>query len=414
MDTYDYLIVGGGIAGTTAAETLRSEDTDASIAIISDEPHRLYSRVMLSKPQFFLGKIPFESIWLKEEGWHKEHDISFLAGKTVESIDSDAKKIGLDDGSSVGYGKLLVACGSICRPLPVPGVDKKGVYHVKTLDDGKGIIEHVKKTKKAVVVGGGFISFEMCDMLHLAGIEVTAVIREPYFWDPQLDEESGKAVERVMEKEGITILRESELKEITGTDEVEGVVLKNGETLECQMVIVGIGSCLKVDWLKGSGVTVERGVRTNEYLETTREDIYAAGDVVEFDDLILEEKVRAGTWVNAQVQGKTAALNMAGKHVQFRMMSYYTAHGFDTSITFCGDVLPGEDRTTVRRGSHEEGSFSHFNIRDGRVIGATFMNRGSELAAALRLISNHVDVSEKLDMLADPDIDPKTLIPSES
>src|SRR3989344_2412561 len=167
MEEINYLIIGGGVAGTTAAETIRKNDSNGSIAIVSDEPHRFYSRILLSKPNFFLDKIPFDQIWLKTEAWYKDQNIQLLSGKKAIKLDS--------------VGKIV------------------------TLDDGTAVIDAVKTAKRAVAIGGGFVSFEMCEMLRLAGLSVSLVIREPHYWDPILDGPSGRMVESALEKGGVKI-----------------------------------------------------------------------------------------------------------------------------------------------------------------------------------------------------------------
>ena len=146
MQNFKYLIIGGGVAGVTAAETIRQNDPTGTIGIVSDEPYILYSRVMLSKPNFFLGKVPFDQVWLKGEEWYKENNISFLGGKTVGSLDSKNKEIKLinGDSSSIFYEKLLIATGTATRKAAMPGAYKKGVHYLRSLEDGKGIMENIK------------------------------------------------------------------------------------------------------------------------------------------------------------------------------------------------------------------------------------------------------------------------------
>ena len=135
------------MAGVTAAETIRQNDPSGTIAIVSDEPYLLYSRVMLSKPNFFLGKVPFDQVWLKGNEWYREKNISFVGGKTVNCLNMEEKKVGFSDGGSVSFGKLLIATGTATRKANMPGADKKGVHYLRSLEDGKGIMDDIKKSK---------------------------------------------------------------------------------------------------------------------------------------------------------------------------------------------------------------------------------------------------------------------------
>ena len=324
MGKYQYLIIGGGVAGTTAAETLRQNDKEERIAIISDEPHLFYSRIMLSKPNFFLGKIPFDNIWLRKKEWYEENKIEFIGSEIAIRLDSKNKTVELESGKILQYEKLLLATGGKARPWDLPGANKKGICYVRDLNQAKELIENVKTARHAIAIGSGFVSFEMCEMMRLTGLEVTLIMREPYYWYPLLDEESAKMIEEGLQKGGVKILRENEVFEILGKEKIEGVILKNGAKIGCDLALIGIGLVCNLDWLKEAGVEIDRGILANEYLETNIPDIYAAGDVAEFNDLVLGERVQLGNWVNAQMHGRTAALNMLGKQTPFKFVSFFS------------------------------------------------------------------------------------------
>jgi len=191
------------------------------------------------------------------------------------------------------------------------------------------------------------------------------------------------------------------------------VVLKDGREIPCDMVIIGIGACLSADWLKEAGLEVGHGIWANEYLETNLPDVWAAGDVAEFNDLILGERIMCGTWVNAQVQGRHAAAAMTGERQEFRLVSYYTAHGFGMNIGFIGDVMPGPDRMMISRGTPDTGSMVHLLIKDGEIIGATLINRNEEIGAIVKLVEQDVKVEMHLRELSDSDFDLKSLLPQQ-
>lgn len=412
MFNFKYLIIGGGVAGVTAAETVRQNDPIGSIAIVSDEPYLLYSRVMLSKPNFFLGKVPFDQVWLKGEQWYKEKKIIFIGGKTVNNLDSAQKKIGLTDGSFISYEKLLIATGTATRKATVPGADKKGVHYLRSLEDGKGIMENIKTAKNAVTVGGGFIGFEMADLMQLAGLKTTVVLRESHFWDPVLDEASGSILETAMGKAGIEILHNNEIVEIFGGDNVEGVILKDGTKIACEVVIFGIGTVSNIEWLKSSELKVNHGIVANEFMETSVKDVWTAGDITEYKDLLLEEYVQMGNWVSAHEQGRIAGLGMVGKPEAFRFVSFYTTQGFGLTIAFVGDVAPGADRVIISRGPTETNSLARISIVGKEIVGATLINRVQEMGIISKLIEHNIDVSTKHSTLEDTTFDLKELLMS--
>jgi NAD(P)H-nitrite reductase large subunit len=414
MQKFKYLIIGGGVAGVTAAETIRQNDSDGSIAIVSDEPYLLYSRVMLSKPNFFLGKVPFDQVWLRGEKWYQENNITFMGGKIVSNLDPVNKKIGLTDGDFISYEKLLIATGTATRKANIPGADKEGVHYLRTLEDGKGIMENIKTAKSAVTVGGGFIGFEMADLMHLAGLKTTVVLREPYFWDPVLDQASGMLIEQAMKKVGVNILHSNEIVEILGAEKVEGVVLKDGTKITCEVVVFGIGTESHLDWLQPAGLKINRGILANEFMETNVSDVWTAGDIAEYKDLILEENVQMGNWVSAHEQGRIAGLGMAGKRQAFKFVSFYTTQGFGLSVAFVGDVSPGSDRTIISRGGSETNSLARVYVVGKELVGATLINRTQEMGTISKLIEQNVDVSDRYSVIGDTKSDLKSLLVSQN
>lgn len=393
MKEVNYLIIGGGIAGTTAAETLRKEDTQASITIVSDEPYRLYSRLMISKPNYVLGKIPADSLWLRKESWYAEHNIELIVGKKAVTLDTTQSIITLDDGFQIKYQKLLLSVGGKARHWGIPGSEKKGVTYLRSFDDAKQVYEEMKTAKKAISIGSGFISFEICETLKMAGIDVTLVMREPYYWYPLFDEDTGKIIEDAMTKGGIRIFRNAEVSEVKGEEKLTGVTLKDGQSVDCDLAVVGIGLDFSLDWLKSAGVAIGRGILANEYLETNVPNIFTAGDVAEFKDVVLGEQIQLGNWVNAQNQGKSAALNMLGKKQQFRMVSFYTAQAFGITISFVGDACLKTDRQAIVRKNPLNNSITRIMVKDGEIIGAMLINSTSELGAISKLIETDFKVS---------------------
>lgn len=409
MKEIKYLIIGGGIAGTTAAETIRQSDAAGLIAIINDEPYRLYSRVMLSKHNFYSPEGE-DKIWFKKPEWYQKENIELIAGKSAVGLDAGKKIVRLNDGNEIEYKKLLVATGSYARKWTVPGSDKKNIFYLRNLNDAKAIREKIKTAKKAVAIGGGFVSFEMCHILRQFNIDTALILRESYYWEPILDKNEAVAVEEALIKGGVKIFKNSEVDEVAGAEFVEGVVLKDGTKIDCDMVIAGIGVVCSLEWLKNTGLQTGRGVSVNEYLETGIADVWVAGDIAEFNDLILEERVQLGNWLNAQQQGRIAGLNMAGKREPFRLVTSYSTGGFGVSICFVGDVRPDADRVMISRGTLESRSGARIVLKDGEIIGATLINRMSELSLISKLIETDFKISGHETELADPNFDLKKLI----
>ncbi|MDO8624264.1 MAG: FAD-dependent oxidoreductase [bacterium] len=418
---YRFLIIGGGIAGTTAAETLRKREPDATIAIVTDEPYRLYSRVLLSKPAFLTGEHHVDSAWLKTEAWYREQKIDLMVAVSAHELDPETKTVRLSNGDILGYEKLLLALGTHSRKWYIPGRDKLGVHNLRTLDDAKGIIDDLHAGKKhAVMIGSSCVTYEVADILRSKGIEVTEIMRERYFWEPTLSKEEAEITEKQLVERGVTLLPETEVTEILGDAEVMGVVLKDknaitcggdGRTIDCDMVFAFIGIVLPVEWLTSSGIALEHGIIANEYLETSIPDVYTAGDCARYKDTILGDSVIMGSWMNAVKQGEVAAGNMLGDKKPYALISFHSSHGFGDMISFAGDARMRPDRECIMRGSTAERKLGRIILSGGRVVGATMVNRTQELATLVKLISLKTDVTGKKAELADVNFDLKTLLP---
>ena len=283
--------------------------------------------------------------------------------------------------------------------------------YIDNLDEAKAIYAELKTTKKAIAIGSGFISFEICETLRMMGIDTTLVMREPYYWYPMFDESTGKLVETAMEKQGVRILRNAEVDRLEGGEHIERAILKDGQTIECDLVVVGIGLDFRHDWLKEAGIDVNRGIIANEYLETNVPGIFTAGDTAEFYDVIFGERVQLGNWVNAQSQGRVAAANMLSQKKPFHLVSFYTAQAFGVTISFVGDVCVKPDRQIILRKMPNSSAYARIVVKDGEIIGATLINGTAEMSVISKLIEKDLKVADKLDMLADGSLNLSTLIP---
>ncbi len=413
MQHYTYVIIGGGIAGTTAAETIRKHDSEGKIAIVSDEPHVCYSRVLLSKPGWVLGEQPFENVWLKSDEWYEENDIHLFKGLTATALDTDQKHITLSDDDALAYDKLLLATGAHNRMWNIPGADKKGIHYLRTVDDAKGINEIARgEPKKVVMVGSACVSFEIMEILHEQGHHITEVMREKYFFEPQLSDLGVAPIEKTLEDKGIEIIRETEVVEVLGGDSVEGVRLKNGRELPCDVILPFIGVEIPVEWLKQAGIATHKGIYSNQHLETNVPNIWTAGDTTECWDIMLGETVIMGNWMSARLQGEVAGNNMStDERTTFEQVSFHTSHGFGYQIGWTGDVRTLPDRTIVHIPVEDEvQDHCRILVRHGRIIGGTTVNRPDLMSTITKLIKAKVDVSDKLKGLRDGSVDIKSIL----
>jgi NAD(P)H-nitrite reductase large subunit len=401
--TVDYLIIGAGVAGTTAAESIRARDPQGSIALVGDEPHRLYSRVML--PMVVDGRIPTEKAYLKGEDWYVSTKVEFLRGRRVSKLDGTAHRATLDDGTAIEFTKALIATGGRPKRLDVPGHDLSGVHRLQTIEDAAGIRDSV--AGPAVVIGGGFIALEFVNGFMHYNVPVTVCLRGKKFWEHRLDATGAALLEKHLTGKGVRIIPEAAPLAFLGNEKVEGVKLSNGETIACTSVGIGIGLEPNFHFIENV-LKTKRGIASDEYLETSAAGIFAAGDISEFNDLIAGHAHVLGNWFNAREQGRAAGANMAGAHEPYHQVSSYSISALGMNVAFVGDV-GSEGHEVIARGDGIT-SYASLMLRDGKLRGGVFLNRVADRAPVLELIKTGKDVSNFKKELADENFDLKKLL----
>ena len=404
MKKIDYLIIGGGIAGTTAAEFIRMQDSTGSVSIVAEEPELLYSRVLL--PHFLRDQIPFERLYIRKQEHYPEKNIVLIKGTKVSKVNTQNKEVELDNGEIIQYENILIASGGKVNKLNIPGKDLKGVTYLRTVEDVKEINNFMNTAKTAAVIGGGFIGIEYAQSFVKAGLDTTCFIRESFFWQNVVGENMGKLLTNILEKNGVKITPEAEITEFMGNKSLKKIRTKKGKEIEADIVGVGIGIHLDLDYLKGSGIRIDKGVITNEYLETDTSNVWAAGDIAQFFDVLFEKSHGLGNWSNAAAQGKTVGSNMVAgwesvKREIFATVSAYTIGIFDNSFTFMGD--PTVDKTTVliERGSVKENKLGRIYVKEGIITGAVLLNLPADRRVIENLIKNRVNIESNKDKITD-------------
>lgn len=388
-----YVIVGGGIAGTTAAEELRKLDPDAEITLVSEEEHPVYSRVLL--PHYVKGKVPRERVFLKKAEWYDAQNIEWLPGMRVKLLDDHNKFVLLSDGRELPYDKLLLAVGGEVRHLDE---DMRGVSHFRTLDDADHMLQLIRELPagaRGAVYGGGFIACEYINIFAHFQIPTTVILKGDRFWSRVLDAESAKLIEQRLIAGHVEIVKGAKEIQLEGTRTLERVKTPS-ERISCAMLGVGIGIHPELEWIRDAGVEIGKGIRTNAFLETNISDIFAIGDGIEFDDVIVGRPLLAGNWMNAIMQARAVAKTMFGDRTEFRLVSSYATNVLGLEIIFIGDTDPTAADEVKIRGSVAEGGVAQLLTRHGRLVGATLVNRNTDRAWITKAIQEGKGV-EKAD-----------------
>lgn len=381
-----YVIIGGGIAGTTAAEELRKIDATAEITIVDEEAHPCYSRVLL--PHYINGKVPREKVFLRTEKWYIEQRLERLAGTMVTKIDIKNQFVTIHSGRELPYDKLLLATGG---QLNLAATDPKGVCYLQTLDDADGIVARLAEVKRlpheqqrAVIIGGGFICLEFINIFALHGIATTVVVRGNGFWSRLLSAEAKKVLAKQAIDKGVRLLTGQVEAMPVGETEVIGVELADGTVLPASMVGVGLGTHADKSLFMEAGVAIKSGILANSYLETNLQNVLTAGDAAEFSHPLLGRQLHIGNWLNAQMQGKAVAKTIAGERTEFSLVSSYSTNLLGMHIVFIGDTNP--EFAEVKNHKVTETSCVDLYLRSGKIVGAVLVGDLTDRASVTKAI----------------------------
>ena len=389
------VIIGAGVCGTSAAETLRKLDAKVQITLIGNEPHPLYSRVML--PHYISGKVPRERVFLKKDGWYSEQSIAYITD-TVTAVHPREQQIVLASGDKVAYDQLLIAGGGDVRQLPFPE-DK--IYHLQTIEDADRLFEllpTLSPTAKTAIVGGGFISMEFINLFSQQQTDIEIFLRGDRFFSRSFDEKASKQLEAHLERHGVAIYKNTTVEQIgpDGTLRLEG-----GFENTYDAIGVGIGLDANFSWLDGSDVRMGTGVYCDSALRTGIRNIWTAGDCAEYFDERLQSHLHVGNWMNAQMQGRHVAKNMLGDPQPFDLVSSYATDVLEMDLISVGDVTRSRAERILER-EHEEGLTQLF-LKDGALRGAVLINANADRAGATALIKSQKDLSHRTEQLTNPD-----------
>lgn len=371
-----WVIAGGGmVAGYAAKQLVELGLERGRLTILSSDSFPPYERPPLSK-SFLAGKDTEEQIRINPEPFYREHGIDLRLECEITGLDARQKRLSLASGAPVEFESLILATGSVARTFDLPGAKLEGVQYLRSLGDARAIRGRIANAKRAVVVGGGFIGMETASVLAQKNVETTMVMPDDRIWKHFFSPELSASFEKYFEKHGVRFVKAVHVSEVKGTQSVEGVGLSNGGTLDCDLVIAGIGARPVTEFLQGSGVAVEKGVTVNEYLETDVPRILAAGDIANYPDVLFGKRRRVEHWDNAVQQGQHCARMLMGQRTPFRHVPYFFSDVFDLSYEFWGDTEGAEQ--VVHRGDLSGTSFSAWWLRGGVVVAAFVMNRPDE------------------------------------
>ncbi|HZQ20822.1 MAG TPA: FAD-dependent oxidoreductase [Terriglobales bacterium] len=398
MNQSKFVILGGGmVAGYAAKQLVELGLTQGQLTILSADNAVPYERPPLSKG-FLAGKDSEESIRINAEDFYRQHGIELRVECKVTRVDLKGKRLELDGGGGLAFERLVIATGASPRTLKVPGANLRNVFYLRSLSDSKAIRNAASAAKQALVIGGGFIGMEVAAVLAQKQISVTMVLNEERIWKRFFSPEMSKFFESYYTSRGVRLVKSTSVRELRGNAAVSSAMLEDGQSVGCDLVVAGIGVEPVTDFLSESGLEIDNGVLVNEYLQTGDADVFAAGDVANYQDVVFGKRRRVEHWDNAVSQGQYCARSLMGEKAPFKHVPYFFSDVFDLSYEYWGDSSGAEQ--IIHRGDVSTKSFSAWWLRQKQVVAAFAMNRpDEEREVAPAWIESHQAVSAE--MLAD-------------
>ncbi|MBY0558714.1 FAD-dependent oxidoreductase [Hyphomicrobium sp.] len=325
------VIIGGGAAGNAAAEMLRRYGYDGSITMLSADDALPYDRPNLSK-DFLAGTAPADWIPLRSADFYSKRRIDVRLGARVASIDATGRVVTLEDGGRFEFDALLIATGASPVRLDIPGANLAKLRYLRTLDDSIALIDEAKTAKRIAVIGASFIGLETAAALRERGLDVHVIGPQSRPLERVLGPELGDMIRAIHEEHGVKFLLGTSAAAI---DE-RGVILKSGEAIQADLVVAGIGVHPDTALASQAGLRVDNGIVVDEYLRTTANRIFAAGDIARWPDQHTGSSIRVEHWVVAERQGQTAARNMLGHNERFDAVPFFWSQHYDVAIRYVG------------------------------------------------------------------------------
>ncbi len=399
MDPRTFVVVGAGLAGAKAAESLREEGFDGRVVLLGDEAERPYERPGLSKG-YLTGADPADKLYVHDAGFYEQHGIELRTGARVDRLDPRARTVALATGETLAYDALLLATGAEPRRLDVPGAELPGVHYLRTRADADTLRAAAASASAAVVVGAGWIGCEVAAALRGQGLAVTMVDPAPLPLVRVLGPEVGAVYRDLHADNGVALRLATGVEAFAGGERVEGVRTGAGDMIAADLVVVGVGVVPRDGLARDAGLAVDDGVLVDRYLRTSAREVWAAGDVANAFHGPLGTRVRVEHWANALNQGPAAARNMLGQETPYERLPYFYSDQYDLGMEYSGYAREWD--RVVFRGDPAKRAFVAFWLAGGRVVAGMNANVWDVNDHVQRLIRSRAVVDPA--RLADPDV----------
>jgi NADPH-dependent 2,4-dienoyl-CoA reductase/sulfur reductase-like enzyme len=376
MKSFPIVILGGGVvAGYAAKEFVAQSGKKGGLAIVTAENALPYERPPLSKG-FLAGKEEASDIQISDAAFYRKHGIAVYRNFPVGKVDFRRRRLRSTSGKVIGFDQLLIATGSSVRRLKVPGTNRSEVFYLRQMKDSQAIQAQIKRGRRAVVIGAGFIGMEVASVLASHGVRTTMVFPDDRVWKRLFTSPVSTFFERQFAGHGITFMKSDKVVALTHKNHECQVVLESGKQVPTDFVVAGIGVTPTVELFQRTALDTSDGIKVNKFLETSVPGVWAAGDIANYPDQIFHRRMRVEHWDNAVEQGRVAMRNLMGKFQPFIHVPYFFSDVFDLSYEFWGDA-DGHDQV-VYRGNMNQKQLSVWWLKKQILCAALIMNRPEE------------------------------------
>ena len=406
----DYLLIGGGLASANCARWLREEGAEGEVLLVGRELDPPYNRPECSKG-YLRGEETREDPLFRPAEWWKEQHVELLTGTTVTKLDPGSHTASLSNKEEVRYGKALLASGANVRRLNVDGSELENIFYLRTLGNADAIRAAIDEVQDVVLIGGSYIGCEVAASLTMLGKRCSIVMQEQITLERGFGPQAGRFFQDLLEEHGVVVHPAQDLARFSGDGRVAAVHTDSGLELPAQAVVIGAGVTPELGLARRAGLEIGElgGVACDSRLASSAPDVFAAGDVCEYESVVHGRRLRIEHWDVAFNQGRTVALNMLGRDVPHDVVPYfYSVLGDWGELEYVGPA--GEWDDEIVRGSTADGSFTTWYVAGGRVAAALTVGRSDDLDHARRLLTDRVELDEEAHRtLADPDGDLATV-----
>ncbi len=403
--TNKVVIIGASHAAAEAITSLRAKGYEGEITLIGDEDYLPYQRPPLSK-KYFNDEVAVDKLYIKGPDTYDKANVTQMLGRTAESIDRDKKVVHLDKGEAVEYDKLILATGTRARKLPVEGGDLPQIKYLRTKQDVDAIKQLVKPNSKLLIVGAGYIGLEVAASAVKLGVQVIVLEAMDRVLQRVTSPVVSEFYQRVHKEEGVEIRLNTALQKFESTSEGAQAVLADGETIEFDCAIVGIGVIPNTELAEQAGLDCDNGILVDEFTKTTDEDIYAVGDCSNHPNFLYERRLRLESVPNAMGQAKTAASSICEEETIYDEVPWFWSDQYDVKLQTVG-LFQDHDQIVVR-GDVNSRKLAVFYLKEGRLIATDALSSPAEFMVSKRLVANKATPDP--DLLADAEVPIKSLL----